>query len=166
MCPYLLTHYLVAELQPPSFVATLLEPLSEESCCSFCLSRTDLVPNWWKISSSSWCRETKFEAAFLSGRKRIVTLLTESSCFLFCVGCLLVSEICSLGRKEGIIFGCLFVCFVFWNYKIWVFFFSPFEPHICFWIFRKLGGFREVSCLLQLLKGFCDSGCSLFFFCV
>lgn len=45
-CPYLLTHYLVAELQPPSFVATLLEPLSEESCCSFCLSRTDLIPNW------------------------------------------------------------------------------------------------------------------------
>jgi hypothetical protein len=45
-CPYLLTHYLVAELQQPSLVATLLEPLSEESCCYFCLSRTNLIPNW------------------------------------------------------------------------------------------------------------------------
>ncbi len=45
------------------------------------------------------------EVAFLSGRKRIVTLLTVSSCFLFCVGCFLVSEICSSGRKEGVIFG-------------------------------------------------------------
>ncbi len=70
-----------------------------------------------------------------------------------------------MGRKEGIIFGCLFVClFCFLELQNLSVFFFPFEPHICFWIFRKLRGFREVSCLLQLLKVFCDSGCGLFFF--
>ncbi len=67
------------------------------------------------------------EAAFLSGRKRIVNLLTESSCFLFCVGCFLVSEICSLGRKEAIIFSRFFVClFCFLELQNLSVFFFPF----------------------------------------
>ncbi len=69
-------------------------------------------------------------------------------------------------RKESSLVECLFVClFCFLELQNLSVFFFPFEPHICFWIFRKLGGFREFSCLLQLLKGFCDCGSRFFLVC-
>ncbi len=49
------------------------------------------------------------EAAFLSGRQRIVTLLTESSCFLLGVFWFL-KYAAWVERKESSLVECLFVC--------------------------------------------------------